>query len=197
MDNRAAARLAGHQPDRRAHKQRPKQRFEPWPNVPSSSPWPAFNEIAPQRYDAFVMSATGLGCAKTQASAGRVEVSRTKWCITESNRAVLIQFDGALENCIFYISPMYEFSHSHGHSRRFVNVANTSALPPTADMERTSICVAMGHNPTWRLPSTFRACLGDVAGVLDEKLRGGANAVHWAYTAIVKSGSRSPHQLLG
>src|SRR5215472_3178427 len=142
MDNRAAARLAGHQPGRRAHKQRPKQSFEPWPNVPSSSPWPAFNEIAPQRYDAFVMSATG-------------------------------------------------------HSRRFVNVANTSALPPTADMERTSICVAMGHNPTWRLPSTFRACLGDVAGVLDEKLRGGANAVHWAYTAIVKSGSRSPHQLLG
>jgi hypothetical protein len=24
-----------------------------------------------------------------------------------------------LENCIFYISPMYEFLHSQGHSRRF------------------------------------------------------------------------------
>src|SRR5262249_50677780 len=35
-----------------------------------------------------------------------------------------------LENCIFYISPMYEFSHSQGHSRRFGGLCHTSALPP-------------------------------------------------------------------
>jgi hypothetical protein len=27
--------------------------------------------------------------------------------------------DAVLENCIFYISLMFEFSHSQGHSRRF------------------------------------------------------------------------------
>src|SRR5215813_8439401 len=88
----------------------------------------------------------GSWLAKTQASAGHVEVSRTKWCITESNRAVLIQFDGALENCIFYISPMYEFSHSQGQSRRFASVTGTSALPPIATKERTSIYVGEGAN---------------------------------------------------
>src|SRR5215475_12908346 len=34
-----------------------------------------------------------------------------------------------LENCIFYISPMYEFSHSQGHSRHFPIMASASALP--------------------------------------------------------------------
>src|SRR5215813_4094385 len=63
-----------------------------------------------------------------------VEVSRTKWCITESNRAVLIQFDGALENCVFYILPVYEFSHSQGQQRRISRVRNISASPPTSDM---------------------------------------------------------------
>src|SRR5215813_9797429 len=79
------------------------------------------------------MSLKGLGCAKTQANAGHVEVSRTKWCITESNRAVLIQFDGALENCVFYILPVYEFSHSQGHSRRFGGLCRTSAVPLNSD----------------------------------------------------------------
>ena len=37
----------------------------------------------------------GLGRVKTQASAGHVEVSRTKWCITESNRAVKEDFKHA------------------------------------------------------------------------------------------------------
>src|SRR5262249_7871164 len=35
-------------------------------------PWPAFNEIAPQRYDAFVMSATGLGCVETLRQGARI-----------------------------------------------------------------------------------------------------------------------------
>jgi len=32
----------------------------------------------------------------------------------ESNRAPRTMFDTLLENCIFYISRMYEFSHSQG-----------------------------------------------------------------------------------
>ena len=30
-----------------------------------------------------------------------------------------MRLDAVLENCIFYIFPMYEFLHSLGHSRRF------------------------------------------------------------------------------
>jgi hypothetical protein len=36
----------------------------------------------------------------------------------ESNRAAGAMFDTLRENCIFYISPMYEFSHSQGHKRQ-------------------------------------------------------------------------------
>src|SRR5262249_61837559 len=83
----------------------------------------------------------GSWLAKTQASAGHVEISRTKWCITESNRAVLIPFDGALENCIFYISPMYEFSHSQGHLRRFGGLCRMSAMPPIVlQKSPTEVC---------------------------------------------------------
>jgi hypothetical protein len=32
-----------------------------------------------------------------------------------TDNAVDIRLDAMLENCIFYISPMYEFSHSLGH----------------------------------------------------------------------------------
>jgi len=35
----------------------------------------------------------------------------------ESNRAARTMFDTLLENCIFYISQLYEFSHRLGHSR--------------------------------------------------------------------------------
>ena len=34
-----------------------------------------------------------------------------------------------LENCIFYISPMYEFSHSQGQTRSFAMSASMSDLP--------------------------------------------------------------------
>jgi hypothetical protein len=37
-----------------------------------------------------------------------------------------------LENCIFYICPMYEFLHSLGHLRRFWADEPMSALPPIA-----------------------------------------------------------------
>jgi hypothetical protein len=38
-------------------------------------------------------------------------------------------FDTMLENCIFYISPMYEFLHSQGHLRR-INALTTLAACP-------------------------------------------------------------------
>jgi hypothetical protein len=48
----------------------------------------------------------------------------------ESNDAARAMFDTLLENCIFYISPMYEFLHSQGHNRTFGDVGSMSALPP-------------------------------------------------------------------
>ena len=113
------------------------------------------SKITRELFSRSLRSAQGLGCAKTQANAGHVEVSRTKWCITESNRAVLIQFDGALENCVFYILPVYEFSHSQGHSRRFRRLCRMSAVPPIATEERTSILSAKGQQR-----STFRLWSG-------------------------------------
>jgi hypothetical protein len=38
-----------------------------------------------------------------------------------------------IENSIFYISPMYEFSHSQGHSRHFPD-HDMSGLAPLADV---------------------------------------------------------------
>ena len=37
--------------------------------------------------------------------------------VMRTDNAADIRLDAMLENCIFYISPMYEFSHSLGHSR--------------------------------------------------------------------------------
>jgi hypothetical protein len=48
----------------------------------------------------------------------------------ESNDAARAMFDTMLENCIFYISPMYEFLHSQGQTRTFGAVGSMSALPP-------------------------------------------------------------------
>ena len=41
-------------------------------------------------------------------------------------------FDPLAENCIFYISSMYEFLHSQGQSRQFWLIPVTSALLPLA-----------------------------------------------------------------
>jgi hypothetical protein len=55
-------------------------------------------------------------CENSSARRARRSISR-KLCNAESNRAVCAIFDALLENCIFYISPMYEFLHSQGHFR--------------------------------------------------------------------------------
>jgi hypothetical protein len=36
-----------------------------------------------------------------------------------TDNAVDIRLDASLENCIFYNSPMYEFSHSLGQKQKF------------------------------------------------------------------------------
>jgi hypothetical protein len=56
-----------------------------------------------------------------------------------TDAAADIRLDAVLENCIFYISPMYEFLHSLGHSRRFRDVRVMSAYPPKPDMRQIAI----------------------------------------------------------
>ena len=60
------------------------------------------------------MTAQGLGCAKTPALAPHVEISLIN-CISESQN--ILHTHALLENCVFYISRMYEFLHRQGHSR--------------------------------------------------------------------------------
>src|SRR5438105_1862515 len=45
----------------------------------------------------------------------------------ESNHTAHARFDALLENCVFYISRMYEFSHSVGHSATSTDVRYTAA----------------------------------------------------------------------
>jgi hypothetical protein len=47
----------------------------------------------------------------------------------ESNRAARTMFDTLSENCIFYISQLYEFSHRLGQTRSFGDVGSMSGLP--------------------------------------------------------------------
>ena len=63
-------------------------------------------------------SALGLGCAKTPAPAAHVETSQRN-CAPIVLRA---RFDTLLENCIFYISLLYEFSLRLGQYQSFGDV---------------------------------------------------------------------------
>jgi hypothetical protein len=53
-------------------------------------------------------------CENSSARRARRSISK-KLRTMESNRAARTMFDTLSENCIFYISPMYEFSHRLGH----------------------------------------------------------------------------------
>jgi hypothetical protein len=52
------------------------------------------------------------GCVKTSTSAARVEIFFEKLRDMRTDNAADIRLNAMLGNCIFYISPMYEFSHS-------------------------------------------------------------------------------------
>jgi hypothetical protein len=58
------------------------------------------------------MSALGLGCVKTPERDTRVEAPRRNGAWRESNHTAYGRLEAALENCIFYILPMYEFLHT-------------------------------------------------------------------------------------
>jgi hypothetical protein len=80
------------------------------------------------------MSHLGLGRAKTSAVAPHIEIIPEQLHLWGSNHTAHARFDALLENCVFYISRMYEFLHSQGHSRHFGDVRDESAHPPIADV---------------------------------------------------------------
>ena len=55
-------------------------------------------------------------CENFNARRARRNISE-KLRVMRTDNAADIRLGAVLENCIFYISPMYEFSHSLGHSR--------------------------------------------------------------------------------
>src|SRR6516165_10280543 len=55
-------------------------------------------------------------CENSSARRARRNISK-KLRIMESNRAARTMFNTLSENCIFYISQLYEFSHRLGHPR--------------------------------------------------------------------------------
>src|SRR5262245_51284555 len=56
-------------------------------------------------------------CENSSARRARRNISK-KLRTMESNRAARTMFDTLPENCIFYISPMYQFSHRLGQNRK-------------------------------------------------------------------------------
>ena len=77
-------------------------------------------------------SPLGPGRVKTSAPAARVEYLGRICASRESIHSAHTQLDRLLENCIFHISPTYEFSHSLGQDRQIDRVRPTSACPPIA-----------------------------------------------------------------
>ena len=63
------------------------------------------------------MSVQHRGRVKTPTPAARIEASWRNLRVMRTDNAAGIRLDAVLENCIFYISPMYEFSHSLGQKR--------------------------------------------------------------------------------
>src|SRR3981081_728346 len=72
-------------------------------------------------------------CQNSNARRARRNILK-KLCVMRTDNAADIRLDAMLENCIFYISPMYEFSHSLGQKRPHGDVRAESASPQTADI---------------------------------------------------------------
>src|SRR5260370_31018480 len=76
-----------------------------------------------------------------------------------TDNAADIRLDAMLENCIFYISPMYEFSHSLGHnlkgSQRAILVRSTSVTGHPRYLPTLTLCANRVVSSTWR---TFPHC---------------------------------------
>ena len=75
-------------------------------------------------------------CENSSARRARRNISK-KLRIMESNRAARTMFNTLSENCIFYISQLYEFSHRLGHKQTWHLAWALSALPLKADKQQT------------------------------------------------------------
>src|SRR5262249_9738250 len=77
-------------------------------------------------------------CENSSTRRARRNISK-KLRIMESNDAARAMFDTLLENCIFYISPMYEFLHSHQRPKRSTPHYGACPLHPEADVSKVEI----------------------------------------------------------
>src|SRR6516162_2793651 len=83
---------------------------------------------APRDFNpAFVRFGSWL-CENSSARRARRNISK-KLRIMESNRAARTMFNTLSENCIFYISQLYEFSHRLGQERRIGPFATFPLYP--------------------------------------------------------------------
>jgi hypothetical protein len=76
-------------------------------------------------------------CENSSGRATRRNISE-QLHLWESNHTAHATFDALLENCVFYISRMYEFSHSVGQTRSFGDVCSMSGLDRRSDSGQTS-----------------------------------------------------------
>jgi hypothetical protein len=86
----------------------------------------------------------GLGswlCENSSGRATRRNISE-QLHLWESNHTAQATFDALPENCVFYISRMYEFLHRLGQTRPSRDVRCMTALPPKADVHLRSCYVA-------------------------------------------------------
>src|ERR1039457_4323810 len=90
---------------------------------------------------AFHVRSGSRPCENSNARRARRNILE-KFRVMRTNNAADIRLVAMLENYIFYISRMYEFSHSLGHKRTFHEVQRIAALPLKADI-RGRICNAI------------------------------------------------------
>src|SRR5215469_4861264 len=108
----------------------------------------------------------------------------------ESNHTARMRLDALLENCFFYISPMYEFLHSQGHfqtSRRTLSMVRFTPEScrdrrPSATAEKGRYCCKSPfalliknspgrrrdfHVKMWGTSSPDRKSTGDLASAIE------------------------------
>ena len=96
-------------------------------------------------------------CENSRARHARRSTS-PNCALRESNHTAHGQFAAALENCIFYILPMYEFLHSQGQKATWQPILSMSALPPTTDIRRKAWNVGLCYKRT--LTALFNDLIG-------------------------------------
>jgi hypothetical protein len=73
-------------------------------------------------------------CENSSGRATRRNISE-QLHLWESNHTAQATFDALPENCVFYISRMYEFLHRLGQTRSFGDVCPMSGLPPESGLK--------------------------------------------------------------